>query len=1137
MAVEAPVRPGEAAEPADTTAPEAAPLPARERRTGRAYWQAQGLAELSLARFDAAREEGVPAAERQAYYLLAAYHRRTRRVLRAALEEGREPLAQAALRNLVLLQRPLALMATVDPEVIPQVSVLDRPARDEQARDLVVRALAESPDPQPEASLVDRVNEQRAAGRVPAAAIHRQLADLEATGHVERAGRGWKRTTRAYTESDVDGRSLRALVGEQTHEQLSRAGFRGLADLVGRPEELRERSAELLGMGPDTADLLVEAATVLSETRGAKASPWRHADLLGSPYPRPYQYEAFTVFRRSNYASTLVEAPTGSGKTLIGMLCIQDWLRSLRPGQSILVLVPTANYQQQWVGELCYKPIGLRLPPEVVFSGTPNQLERFQRKTGGHPAIILMTYAALAQTGSGVGKGGFDVDSIEIFLQAANVKYVILDEVHKVVEDMRSVSADVTRQLVEWQRDGSIAGLVGFSGTAEAYRPRFKELGLTLAHGIPLDALVGCGFVAPFAEFGTAFANSVRERQIRDLLDAYKADLLAFVELLGIGWLRERFADLPMDERVAIGRRLLRMYPGRPDGDAATAKRMTGWEQGETLGISEAPLVTILQLARGWSDEDLVREAGADAEAAAAIRERLETVRSELAELIYLPSTVALLRLDGFWTSLDAEALRALPDEPMSAAARIERTTELLATTAVGLYDGLSGWYLRTGEGRVETIKALIDTERGARKISGIIVFDAGKRIRWRKGLTAPGYEGVAGLFAQMLGDRRFTAFAALSSEMYFTLDEADPLPPRIAAFIERSLMRGEVADAIFGLATQGLDLEPATERDLRKVWQGLIDDYVAGLQGVRARRLGEFRRKVIAPFRREARPRLAATANERQSGRLSTKNVHLAGLVTTFFDYALLADGFRRAKIGEIEQVSGARQPFYVVPMPGGRRKQLMYDLTARIVDADERFVNLVMVSTWARTGWNVLRPNVLIDATATRDVTAWQQLRGRAMRAPSTWTNDCYRVLVGLRGDGLDEGVPQELEALVSAARAAAPGDTDRDAAVGLVLAKNKVTHIYELVKAIGGARQVEYDRPSKTWGRRDAIAEKHAHESSVDPFAGHLARGVAHAPLLYAEDPRTDLPDELGGRVKAVIAGLDPTIVRGWMEAADR
>ena len=37
---------------------------------------------------------------------------------------------------------------------------------------------------------------------------------------------------------------------------------------------------------------------------------WRHADLLGSPYPRPYQYEAYAVFRGHGYQGQVVEAPT-----------------------------------------------------------------------------------------------------------------------------------------------------------------------------------------------------------------------------------------------------------------------------------------------------------------------------------------------------------------------------------------------------------------------------------------------------------------------------------------------------------------------------------------------------------------------------------------------------------------------------------------------------------------------------------------------------------------------------------------------------------------------------------------------------------------------------------------------------------
>ena len=97
-----------------------------------------------------------------------------------------------------------------------------------------------------------------------------------------------------------------------------------------------------------------------------------------------------------------------------------------------------------------------------------------------------------------------------------------------------------------------------------------------------------------------------------------------------------------------------------------------------------------------------------------ALRERLEGFALDLAELIYLPSTVARLRLQWF---------------------RDGSPTEISATTIVGLYRGLSDWYLRAGEGRVETIKAVIDAERASRRVSGAIVFDSGKRIRWRQGL------------------------------------------------------------------------------------------------------------------------------------------------------------------------------------------------------------------------------------------------------------------------------------------------------------------------------------------------------------------------------------------------------------------
>jgi hypothetical protein len=346
-------------------------------------------------------------------------------------------------------------------------------------------------------------------------------------------------------------------------------------------------------------------------------------------------------------------------------------------------------------------------------------------------------------------------------------------------------------------------------------------------------------------------------------------------------------------------------------------------------------------------------------------------------------------------------------------------------------------------------------------------------------------------------------------------------------------------------------------------------------LQGVRRPRPGEFSRRILNPLRRFARTKKFGPGGERLRARLTLRNVHLARLIETFFDYAILAEDFRRARVAELEQVSGIRQKFYVVPMPGGRRKTLMYDLTSRIVDAESLPINLIIVSGWARTGWNVITPNLLIDATATRNVTAWQQLRGRAMRALRTWSNDCYRLIrILVESDALHfadredlpEDIAREFNKAIAAAESgqlldnrlrdllrsvAPPGlqesiaqqglaglsDEQRHAlALGLMQARNKVTHIYELVKAYGSTRQVIYDRGDRAWRRRKEIAAKHEQEVSVQPFTGEMLRGAEHAPLLYPSDPRTDLPADLQQHLAEAIAGRDATIVAGWINQAE-
>jgi hypothetical protein len=89
-------------------------------------------------------------------------------------------------------------------------------------------------------------------------------------------------------------------------------GFRGLGDLEARQEGFRRRFSQVTAFGAGTADLVIEAATTLLDTRPPKASAWRHADLLNAPHLRPYQYEAYAVFRASGYQGHLSISGRGS---------------------------------------------------------------------------------------------------------------------------------------------------------------------------------------------------------------------------------------------------------------------------------------------------------------------------------------------------------------------------------------------------------------------------------------------------------------------------------------------------------------------------------------------------------------------------------------------------------------------------------------------------------------------------------------------------------------------------------------------------------------------------------------------------------------------------------------------------------
>ncbi len=188
--------------------------------------------------------------------------------------------------------------------------------------------------------------------------------------------------------------------------------------------------------------------------------------------------------------------------------------------------------------------------------------------------------------------------------------------------------------------------------------------------------------------------------------------------------------------------------------------------------------------------------------------------------------------MPGFATHLDILALAANSQPGVPAGVRSERIKDILATTIVGLYEGLSDWYLRTGEGRVATIKAVIGAEQATRDVSSTIIFDSGRHIPWRKGSSIPGYQGVAGLFSELLGDDRFTVMAVLSNEMYLGYDPTDPVNLRIADYIRSELMETEVAQAIFNLFISSLDLSEETITPLRTLFDARLRDFTAAGAG-----------------------------------------------------------------------------------------------------------------------------------------------------------------------------------------------------------------------------------------------------------------------------------------------------------------
>ncbi|MBI2767693.1 MAG: DEAD/DEAH box helicase family protein [Chloroflexi bacterium] len=409
-------------------------------------------------------------AMREHFYVLAAYYRRTLAILHSALEPHREALAAAALENVVVLQRSLSVMRQSSPNTALSTLALETDLHRRINEDLVYRILPDARRPLGIGAIVHRFNDLDVVADARQPAIEAALLALVQTGHVVEHNLRFRATEVPYVDANVDRMELTMLVGPQLAHRLSDAGFEGLSSVLEQRDAFKDLFKVETGFSEATSVLAVACAEAMAESAAGVhgARGWPHRQLTSSAHPRPYQRLLHAIFRAHRYAGQVIEAPAGSGKTFVGMLCIEDWLRMMPPGQSILVVVPTANYQRQWFGEPCLNLAGLGLAPHLVFTGTP-RTTMTHRSNDIAPVALVMTCASLARLGSGDGRGGFDGEAIERFLQSNNVRHVILDEVHKVTANLSSATADMTRVILRWLDDGSVRSVIGFSGAVLAH--------------------------------------------------------------------------------------------------------------------------------------------------------------------------------------------------------------------------------------------------------------------------------------------------------------------------------------------------------------------------------------------------------------------------------------------------------------------------------------------------------------------------------------------------------------------------------------------------------------------------------------------------------------------------------------------
>ena len=442
-------------------------------------------------------------------------------------------------------------------------------------------------------SIVEMQGGRVEVGTAPGRGLHLQLQPLRGG-----AGGGSPAACRTRRPRAGCGHALTAPVEANPDERASvLAGFRGVHDAAARIDAFAAHLCTVEGLQPETATAAVEVVTSLEDPRppapnGLAAR--RPAELTLSAAVPVRSLCRFPAGRVSRRACGIAD---GLGQ--------DDDRHAVHSG---LAAYPAARPIHSRAGPDQRLPAAMdrrallparrstTLPGTCLF-GTPGKLER---PCAGprSSAVILTAYAALGQTGCGLGKGAFDVDSIERFC-SCQISSTSSWTSSAGWSGCRSMSSDVMRLLVAWLSDASLRGLIGTSGTAEAYGPRFPGLGPGLAHAIPLDALIGLVSSRPLPSWG-----AIRERGpgAEDPGGCSTATRAGGCSLKLVGG--ERFHGLVHEchwKSASRSPRPVGMFRGGPT-------RAGQWPASHRLGEgrrdqgSQVELVSIIQMARGWSD-------------------------------------------------------------------------------------------------------------------------------------------------------------------------------------------------------------------------------------------------------------------------------------------------------------------------------------------------------------------------------------------------------------------------------------------------------------------------------------------------------------------------------------------------------